>query len=345
MKKKDFINTLEKIYSIADLKIIYVNFMDKNIPYSMNVLNNMNIDDEVFCIQKMDNDNIFFSLFYLTKVELCISMKDILEDDQYVYYVEDGVLKQYSNSLSFVLLINLSLWIYSDVGKYKTTFKEKSAEYYSFVKNNYNFIGGDRPLINQLYMNENSFMIFLNKNIEYFIVARDQLILSDLQIKINEIKDRTGNKVKNRISSNLKYDFIFDLKSIENTNILCGRIKINNEKIDVQLDPEKNEPTIKDYNFLAKKLKEVMIHFSSSREMYDLLKEEISRSVLTDVYQQSNVEGDTIVRNNFKENMKLKRIEVFDAGYMFIYDIKSDRDENMYVQLDFEYSIEEITIN
>lgn len=341
MKRENFIQILKQICSVVEMNISD-KFQHDNmlIPFSMNIISN--IDSNLINIMEANKNIIIFRLYYPSITELCIN--DIQLEDPTVYYLKDRNMKKYSDSLSVVLLTNLSLWIYDNISIYKTSFKEKGAEFYSFTKENYDYLCGDRPQINQIYYSLNSFMIYINSNIEYFLVAKNQLTLDSLQNRIYEIENdgKVKNCSKRRLS--LKDKFITDLYKI-NDGTAQGVIKFRNKEINIKLDTEKEKSTIKDFNTLSKRLKDLLTYFEDNN--YKLLVDKISYQVIGDIYQQSNINEVTLKTeyDNFKMSIILDSIEIFPDGFMFIYDIESNLNEKVYVQLNSEYTIEEIIIN
>lgn len=341
MKKENFICALEQICSVVDIKESgeFKQTNNESLPFSMQIIRSIN--SLLINIKEIKKDTIVFQLYYPSNTELYIN--DIDAEDPTVYILKEGIFQQYSNSLSVVLLTNLSMWIYSNLSLYKTSFKEKGSEYYHFTKNNYNYLCGDRPQINQIYCNTNSFMIFINNDIEYFLVAKDEATLKSMQAQIDEVKN-DGKAAKNRkYKLVLNYNFITEPYKLDDGTVQ-GNIKLGEKDITIKLDTEKEVPLITDFNILARQLGDLLTYFQ--KDNYDILVYNISSQVVRDIYQQSDItESDLKVEcDTFRKNVTLKSIEIFPSGFMLIYDIKFDK-EQLFVQLSRTYSIEEITIN
>lgn len=126
--------------------------------------------------------------------------------------------------------------------------------------------------------------------------------------------------------------------------IVQGNIQFRNEDILVKFDTEKETPLMADFNILVQQLKEIHSYYKENN--YEILVHDISRQIVSDIYQQSDMTEQElkIECDTFRKNMTLKSIEIFPSGFMLIYDIKFDK-ELLFVQLNTTYSIEEITIN
>lgn len=338
MKKENYIRIIEQICSVVDLNNSGLTERGNElIPFSMQAI--CSINDQLVDIKEINKSTIKFELYYPSNVELYIEDSQI--EDPTVSILKNGISIRYSDSLFVVLLTNLSMWIYYKVAMYKTSFKEKGAEYYLFTKSNYDFLCGDRPQINQIYYNKNSFMVFINSDIEYFLVAKDEATLKKMQVEIDEVrhKDRKTEKYK----FVLNHKFIKELRQLDD-GTAQGYTKFKDKDIEIKLDTDKDVPSISDFNLLAQQLKDMLSHFKADK--YNVLVQNISNQVVSDIYQQSDINNTElkVECDSFKRNMSLNKIEIYPNGFMLVYDIKSDRNELLFVQLSSTYSIEEITV-
>ena len=136
---------------------------------------------------------------------------------------------------------------------------------------------------------------------------------------------------------------ITTLDKLDN-EIVQGNIQFRNENILVKFDTEEETLLMADFNILAQQLKKIRSYYKENN--YEILAHDISRQVVSDIYQQSDMTEQELKMecDTFQKNMTLKSIEIFPNGFMLIYDIKFNK-ELLYVQLNTTYSIEEITIN
>jgi hypothetical protein len=344
MNTENFIKNIEHICSVVGLSLPIIVQKKEKLPFTLSTIKNISYqydDKNIVNIKEISNDYIVFNLYLSSKLDLYIKTEDINNENISVYYFHEDNIRIFSESLSIVLLINISLWMYDKKAVYKTSFKEKTSEFYFFIKDNYSFICSDRPSINQLFFSANSFMIFMFGATEYFIAAIDEASLSSLQQQINVIKDKDKNKKIVGEKINYDSDFIMNAKIIKNKNILVGKIIIEKKIIDIEIDPENAEVSNEIFNEYVVSLKKMLefYHLNSN-----ILFSKIASDVINDFYQQSDYKPNEKDYNKFEKRMKLKKINVFPNGFIVVYNIKTDRGERMYVQLNESFSIEEITI-
>jgi hypothetical protein len=346
MKIEEFIKNIEHISSIISCPLPTNIQKADNLPYILAIMENIsylyknNDTRNIIDIKKIIDGYVVFNLYCYADLDLYIKKEDISNEEIIVYYLNEKDIQVFSKYLSIVLLVNLSLWIFDNKTTHKILFKEKTMEFYEFTKNNYSFVCGDHSLINQIYFSSTSFMVFIYRNKEYFIIAKDFLSLNNLQQQIDTIKDDTKKTVAKRIK--IVSDFIKNTKTTQDEHVLIGKITIDNRNIEVEIESEQNITENSDFDKLIQPLKEIEDYYCNNK---NILHSEIVAEVIDDMYQQSDNKLNNNEHEEFKKYMKLKKIEVFADGFMLIYEIKTDRDEKMYVQLNNSFIIEEITIN
>ena len=342
MKTDEFIKNVEHICFIIGHSFQKNIQKELKLPFTLSLIKSLSCiyDNENILNIKEINEKIVFNLYIFPKLDLFVKTEDINNEKIEVFYLFNNRIQLFSESLSITLLINLSLWGYDKKVKHKTSFKERTSEFYMFIKNNYSFICSDRPSINQLYFSANGFMIFMFDSKEYFISSNDEQSLIDLQQQISEIKEKGKNK--EMVGKKIKFesDYIINAKIIEDKNILIGNIVLENKNIEIEIDPESK--TNSNFDKLILMLKKMLEFYNKNN---DFLQSKISSEVIDESYQQSDYKPNDKDYNKFKKHMRLKKIQVFPSGFMLIYNIKTDRGEKMYVQLNELYNIEEITIN
>jgi len=345
MNTQNFIKNIEHVFSVVGLSSPIIFKQKEKLPFTLSVIENIShqYDDEsIVTIKEINDDHIVFELYCVSGLELYIKTDSVNNENVFVYYIYEKNMTIFSESLSILLLLNISLWVYDKKAIYKTSFKEKTSEFYFFIKNNYSFICSDRPSINQFYLSDNSFMIFICSAIEYYIVSIDETSLNNLKQQIDVIKNKDkNNKI---IGEKIKYDsdFILNSKIVKDKNVLVGKISINNKKIDIEIDPENTETNLEIFNILILSLKKMLEFYNSNKK---ILLSKIASDVIDDLYQQSDYIPNDKDYYMFEKYMRLKKVEVFPNSFMLTYNIKTDRNEKMYVQLDEYYTIEEITIS
>lgn len=126
--------------------------------------------------------------------------------------------------------------------------------------------------------------------------------------------------------------------------IVQGNIQFRNENILVEFDTEKEAPLMADFNILAQQLKKLLSYFNENN--YESFTHDISCQTVYDIYQQLDITQVEFKKecDTFQKNMTLKSIKIFPNFFILIYDIKFDK-EQLYIQLNTAYSIEEIMIN
>ncbi|MBD9167040.1 MAG: hypothetical protein EGQ00_08400 [Parabacteroides johnsonii] len=126
--------------------------------------------------------------------------------------------------------------------------------------------------------------------------------------------------------------------------IVQGNIQFRNENILVEFDTEKEAPLMADFNILAQQLKKLLSYFNENN--YESFIHDISCQTVYDIYQQLDITQVELKKecDTFQKNMTLKSIKIFPNFFILIYDIKFDK-EQLYIQLNTTYSIEEIMIN
>lgn len=259
-------------------------------------------------------------------------------DDCKVFYFEKDSIFEYSQSLFTCILISFGLWIYDTQTKYNILYKERGYELSPFKRENYTIECKDDMSLNTVYINESSFIIYNYIKSEYFFVAKNE------ESKKNIISLLTINGQSKPKEKVLKIEGLINAR-IDN-NHLKGKFYLYNKIVFIDFDCDKEIDNLSSFDNELSNLKSVC-NFLNNTEKYNELLNNIIKETVNSSFEQESLTYNLVEEyEKLKSDIYLKKINFYEDCFILVLGSPINfPDVNIYVQLTFDFQIEEITIN
>lgn len=334
MTHSEFITVTNKLIKISNINYNVTDLSNFNI---IDIKTKNNIGYIVTNIHE-NNDYICFKLYGFNNLILGFNSNSTLEDCE-LFYFEDDLPIKYSESLLTCIILSFGLWIYETQAKYKILYKERGYELSQFKRKNYTIECKDDMSLDTVYINESSFIIYNYLKSEYFFVINNQEYEDFIKTSIY------NKKQKSIVDNKISIDGILNAR-IEN-NHLKGKVKLLNKIVFIDIDPEKTISTKDDCSEEISNLNAFLTYINNTIN-YDHLQDIITKNVVDASFEQSIEDEKKLLEEyqKLKVDIYIKKVNIFSDCFMLVMGAPINYPNyNIYVQLDLNFNIDEITIN
>ena len=287
-------------------------------------------DKQGFIEKKITNEH---GLFIYVKNHCNLTVYKIKSED---LHIELPICYNSFNnefSLSDVLLVELALWLFSNVAQHKIAYKRTVKGLHNAVEDNFSYICKTWSF--SLYERENCYILISPSSIGSYLVATNDKILKTVKLLLNATKPPKQNIV-------LKTDIIQNLTLKDNR--AKGDFSFMGNNVKIELDTELEFPEQQDYEKLIAQLNNFTKYFTNTK--ISEYKAIVAKEIIDSVYQQDDYIPKEKDYEKLYNEFIFKKIYVTNDAFILTFKAKKMfKGNNLSLQISYpDFEIEEVEI-